>query len=135
MALVALQSDRTNLQKVGSDFLADRQRETLSVDVTIIRAQSRTENVPAVIGRTEFERTDSLNLTQTFQTRDFLIHHVEYKFDSVQANPEAGDRIEETVDETVYLYEVMEEQGNTLDGFSDDHRKLLRIHTKKIEQT
>ena len=135
MALMALQSGRINLQKVGSDFLADRQRETLSVDVTIIRGQSRTENVPAVIGRTEFERTDSLNLTQSFQTRDFLIHHVEYKFDSVQANPEAGDRIEEAIGGTLYLYEVMEEQGSTLDGFSDDHRKLLRIHTKKIDQT
>lgn len=135
MALATLNSGRSNLLKTGSDFLADELREHASVNVTIIRAGFTTEGVPAIIGRTDFERTDALGMNQTFQTRDFLIHHEEYLINSAQALPETGDRIVETVGGTSFTYEVMPEQGITHDGYSDDHRKLRRIHTKKIGES
>jgi len=121
-----------NVLKTGSDWLVDELKEHASTEVTIRRLGFATDNVKAVIGATNFDREDSGGLIQTHQTRDFFILAADYVLDGEAVRPERGDRIEETQDGTTYHYEVMDDLGVSHEGFADNFRKQLQIHTKRV---
>lgn len=90
-------------------------------------------DVAASIGRTEFEIDDGFGVLQKFESRDYLVLAADLVLGGWPVLPERGDRIEETVGNTTYVYEVMAPGKEPAWRYSDPYRKTLRIHTKQVE--
>jgi hypothetical protein len=89
-------------------------------------------NVPATIGRTEFEQADEYGVVHRTESRDFLVLTAELVLGDKAVLPQAGDRIRETAGDQIFIYEVMAPGGEPPYRYSDPHRKTLRIHTKHV---
>ena len=103
----------------------------LSRTVTYRRGETSAE-VRAAIGRTVFEVIDSVGVAERTESRDFLIPASDLILGGVQVLPTQGDRIEETQDATVYVYEVMAPGHEPCWRWSDAYRRTLRLHTKQV---
>jgi hypothetical protein len=88
--------------------------------------------ITATVGKTLFELTDDQGFLTKFESRDFLIPVADLLLAAVATLPLAGDRISEVQGGTTYTYEVMGPGNEPAFRYSDDFRKLLRIHTKLI---
>jgi len=121
-----------DLLQSASDWLGEMFKTHASRTVTYKRGIDSV-NVPASIGRTEFEIDDGFGVLQKFESRDFLILAADLVFSGTSVLPERGDRIEETVGTTSYVYEVMAPGKEPAWRYSDPYRKTLRIHTKQVE--
>ena len=91
-----------------------------------------TVEVHATIGKTVFEVDDAFEVIERVESRDFLLPAAELVLDGKQVLPERGDRIRETQDDKVYVYEVLAPGRAPHWKFSDDYRRTLRIHTKHV---
>jgi len=122
-----------NLLKQGSDWLVDQFHTFATVDVVYDQAGQQV-SVPATIGRTIFEQTDSFGVVQKFESRDYLIQTSQLVWAGNEVLPKRGDRILETPGSTTFVYEVMAPGKEPHYRYSDPFRKLLRIHTKLVER-
>ena len=115
----------------GAAFLDGQRHKHMSRAVVYQRgAESR--DVQATIGRTEFEQADDAGLIHRTESRDFLIRAADLDLGSGPVLPRAGDRVRETVEGTVFLYEVNAPGGQPPWRYSDPYRRVLRVHTKHI---
>ena len=115
----------------GALFLDGQRHKHMSRAVVYQRgAESR--DVQATIGRTEFEQADEAGLIHRTESRDFLIRTADLDLGSGPVLPRAGDRVRETVEGTVFLYEVNAPGGQPPWRYSDPYRRVLRVHTKHI---
>ena len=62
----------TDLLERGSAWLEDQRTRHLSRTVTYLRGGDRVD-LPAMIGRTEFERADEYGVVHRTESRDFLV--------------------------------------------------------------
>lgn len=115
----------------GSNWLEDQRVAHASRPVTYQRGASSVD-VPASIGRTEFEIDNGVGILERSESRDFLVPAADLVLDGAQALPERGDRIRETIGTVTFLYEVMAPGKEPPWRYSDAYRRTLRIHTKLV---
>jgi len=116
----------------SSAWLDDQRVRRLSRAVSYCRAEDSVE-VQAAVGRTLFQVDNGAGVLESFESRDFLVRAADLVLDGEKALPERGDRIRETQDETVYVYEVMAPGREPHYRFSDPYRRTLRVHTKLVD--
>ena len=121
-----------DLLEQASNWLEDQRTKHAARTVTYKRGID-TVDVPASIGRTEFEIDDGFGVLTKFESRDYLVLAADLVLGGWPILPERGDRIEETVGTTTYVYEVMAPGKEPAWRYSDPYRKTLRIHTKQVE--
>ena len=122
----------SDMLKEGSDWLEEKRTEHASRAVTYHRGLFDVA-VQATIGKTVFEIDDGTGILEKVESRDFLILAEDLVLNTVRTLPKRGDRIRETDDDTVYVYEVLAPGREPHYRFSDANRKTLRVHTKQID--
>jgi len=119
------------LQKAMS-WLEGQRHKHRTVGVTYCRGLF-TVRLAATIGRTVFETQDGRGIIEKTETRDFLVRGVDLVLDGSGALPKRGDRIRETGEDKLYIYEVMAPGKEPEWRWSDPYRQTLRIHTKQVD--
>lgn len=123
----------SDILRKASAFLEKVRHTTATSPVTYRRGDRVVPDVPATIGRTEYQQDDGAGVITRAESRDFLILAADLVLDGVRVLPEAGDRIEETQQGATYVYEVLPVSGMQPHyRHSDPYRTTLRIHTKLI---
>jgi len=121
-----------DLLRTGSDWLEAQRTEHMTSSVVYARGASTVE-VPATIGRTEFEVDDGFGVLVRTESRDYLILAEHLVLDGQPALPQRGDRIRETDGSQTVVYEVMTPGKEPPWRYSDPYRKTLRVHTKQVD--
>ena len=121
-----------DLLERASHWLEDQRAKHTSRTVAYNRGLASVD-VAASIGRTEFEVDDGFGVLTKVESRDFLILAADLVLGLSPTLPERGDRIEETVGTTTFVYEVMAPGKEPHFRYSDPYRKTLRVHTKQVE--
>jgi len=110
----------------------DRVRKASLAHTVTYRRGDQSVDVPATVGRTEFEAVDASGSLERVESRDFLILAADLVLGGAAVLPEPGDRIEETQDAVTCVYEVMAPAREPCWRWSDPYRRTLRIHTKEV---
>ena len=119
-----------DLLQYASDWLENKRTQYATCIVTYARG-NQTAQVPATVGKTIFEVDEGFNVLLRYESRDFLILTTDLVLGGLKTLPQKGDRIRETQDDTVYVYEVTAPGKEPAWRFCDPWRKTLRIHTKQ----
>jgi hypothetical protein len=116
----------------ASDWLEEQRTQHASRMVRYVRGVQSVE-LPATIGKTTFEVDDGYGVLVRHESRDFLVLVVDLMLGDGLTEPQRGDRVHETQNGTVYVYEVMAPGKEPCWRHSDTYRKTFRIHTKQID--
>ena len=121
-----------NLLEQGSNWLEKKRHDYLSSPVNFVRGG---ESIPvnATLGRTEFDVSVDMGITEKYETRDFLVRREDLVILGERVNPKRGDRFHYHIEGQVFIYEVMAPGKEPVYRESDLFKKTLRIHTKLIE--
>lgn len=120
-----------DLLEWASAWLDGMRAKYLARTVTYCRGEESVE-VQATLGRTVFEIADAYGVVEQSESRDFLIPAADLVLGEAVTLPERGDRIRETHDGKVFVYEVMAPGKEPHYRFSDVYRRTLRIHTRQV---
>ena len=120
-----------DLLQQGSDWLQAKRTQYASRVVTYARGAQSVE-LSATIGKTTFEVDDGYGVLVRHESRDFLILTADLVLDAEQVLPQRGDRIRETQNGQIFVYEVSAPGKEPCWRYSDPYRKALRIHSKEI---
>jgi hypothetical protein len=116
----------------GASAWLDAQRlKFMSRTVSYCRGRDSVD-VRAAIGKTVFEVDSGYGILERTESRDYLVPVSDLVLAGQVTLPLSGDRIRETQDGKVYVYEVMAPGKEPHFQFSDPYRRTLRIHTKFI---
>ena len=121
----------TDLLQTASDWLEAQRHEHASHAVTYHRGGEQV-TVNATVGETRWD-VEKEHGVETWQSRDFLIRAEDLVLAGGPAEPAAGDRIKETIDGQVLVFEVMAPGDEPPWRYSDQWRKTLRVHTKLVD--
>ena len=121
----------TDLIEKASDWLETKRTQYASRVVTYARGAASVD-VSATIGKTTFEVDDGYGVLVRHESRDFLILAADLVFDEQQEKSQRGDRIRETQNGKVFVYEVSAPGKEPPWRYSDPYRKTLRIHTTQV---
>ena len=121
----------TDLLEQGSDWLQAKRTQYASRVVTYARGAASVD-VSATIGKTTFEVDDGYGVLVRHESRDFLVLAEDLVLDGQPENPQRGDRIRETQNGKVFVYEVSAPGKEPPWRYSDPYRKTLRVHTKQV---
>lgn len=122
-----------DLMATGTQWLSDQLTEHASKTVVYQRG-AETVLVSATVGSTLMKLTDDYgNVYMERTDRDYLIPSAALILDGVPVRPQRGDVIREPVGSETWVYEVMAPGGEPEWRWSDPHRVILRIHTKRVE--
>ena len=115
----------------GAAWLAGQLQSHAGQTVTYSRSGDSVE-ITATIGNTDFQTTDADGFFSQVQSRDFIFPAADLVLNAETVLPERGDTITVVVGDKTYTYAVLPfgEDGE-LYKFSDPHRTILRVHTKK----
>jgi hypothetical protein len=117
----------------ANEWLAGQFRKHLAHTVIYCRGNEELP-VQATVGRTRLQINDAYGgVRMEWTDRDFLIAAEDLVFDGQAVLPQRGDRIRETRDARVLVYEVTAPAGEPEWRWSDPFGKLLRIHTKQVD--
>ena len=112
--------------------LAERRKAHQGRTVTYRRGAYSVE-VTVSIGETVFRMVVEYGAQVRVVRRDYLLNTVDLVLNSQRVVPQAGDRIEETDGDSIYVHEVMGPGGGEPAWrYSDPYRRVLRIHTKHV---
>ena len=120
-----------DLLQSGAAWLDRVRRANLAHTVTYLRGDQSVD-VPATVGRTDFEAVDAYGAVERTESRDFLILAADLVLSGAAVLPEPGDRIREVQNGKTYVYEVMAPAKEPCWKWSDPYRRTLRIHTKEV---
>ena len=120
-----------DLLQQASAWLDRVRRASLAHTVTYERGED-TVDIPATVGRTDFEAVDTYGVVERTESRDFLVLAAGLVLTGAAVLPEPGDRIREVQDGKTYVYEVMAPAKEPCWKWSDPYRRTLRIHTKEV---
>lgn len=121
-----------NLLEQGSDWLESMRHRHAAMEVRYVR-ESEGVFLRATVGRTVFEVENGRGVLERTESRDFLVLAKDLILGGHPTLPERGDKVRETKDGTVYVYEVMAPGKEPHFRYSDPYRKTLRIHTKHVD--
>ena len=122
----------TDMLHRGQSWLADKLTKHASQMVVYQRDEVSVE-LPATIGKSEYEKDDGEGIITRAQVRDFLINTKDLLQSAIGTWPRRGDRILEAVDDTTFIYELMSIGNEPPWRYSDPFRVKLRIHTKLVD--
>ena len=122
----------TDLLQQGSDWLEAKRTQYASRVVTYARGVQSVD-VLATIGKTTFEVDDGYGVLVRHESRDFLVLTADLVLGGESIFPQRGDRIRETQNQQVFVYEVSAPGKEPCWRYSDAFRKTLRIHTNQID--
>lgn len=122
-----------DLLEWASNWLEDQRTKHATRTVTYRRGVDSVD-LPASIGRTEFEIDSGVGVLERTESRDYLVTAADLVLGGWPALPQRGDRIEERAGTTVYIHEVMAPGKEPAWRYSDPYRKTLRIHTKLVSR-
>ena len=120
-----------SIAKQISDSLSSLQG-TCGFSITYTRGD-RAVTLTAVPGVTQYE-TESGDIIESAQSRDFIILASDLKFGATAVLPERGDTIREVIDGIETTYEVTSPSGVKHFSFVDYYRRVLKIHTTQTDQ-
>jgi len=119
--------------EIGSGWLVEMRRAYKSRTVAYVRAEGLSSEITASVlagmGRSFFRVEDEYGLFQRIESRDYLIEVADL---AEFGEPERGDLIKDMLDGNVEVFEVMAPNGEDAWRFSDQFRKVYRIHTKHV---
>jgi len=116
-----------DLLEQSQEWLTSMNRTHRSRPVVYARG-TQTQEVPAVIGKSVFKVDTGYGLFGRVEARDYFIEVAEL---TGFGEPQRGDRVKDTLNGKVEIFEVMAPNGE--DPFRyEAYRKVLRIHTKHI---
>ena len=121
-----------NMLETSSNWLETMRDRHTTVEVAYGRDPDSVD-LSATIGRTVFEIDNGRGVLEKIESRDFLVLRKELILGGNPVLPERGDKVRETKDGTVYVYEVMAPGKEPHYRYSDPYRKTLRIHTKQVD--
>ena len=121
-----------DLLEQGSNWL-EEQRHIHMTRLVRYERGATVLDVPATIGRTEFQTVDDYGRLIRTESRDFLILASELVVGGQRLAPQRGDRVRESSGDEQRVYEVMAPAGEPVYRYSDPYRKTLRIHTKLVD--
>ena len=116
----------------GQSWLAAKLTRFASRRVIYQRDEFSVE-LPATIGKSEYEQDDGEGVITRAQVRDFLINTQDLLGSVIGTWPKRGDRILETDGDTTFVYELMSIGNEPPWRYSDPFRVKLRIHTKLVD--
>ncbi len=111
----------------------DGQRHTHLTQTVRYQRGADSVELAATIGRTEFEQADEYGVLHRIEARDYIIRAADLVLGGETVLPKAGDRICETEQAAVHVYEVMAPGNEPPWRWSDPYRVALRIHTKHVK--
>jgi hypothetical protein len=117
-----------DLLEQSQEWLTSMNRIHRSRPVIYARG-AQSKEVPALIGRTVFKVDTGYGLFERVEARDYLVEVADL---TEFGEPARGDRVKDTLDGQVELFEVMAPGGEAHFRFSDSYRKVFRIHTKHV---
>jgi len=117
----------------AAQWLADQVAGHCASIITYKRGEQSVE-VAAAVGSTVWQVQGDDGLMREFEGRDFLIRAADLDFGSGPVEPAAGDRIEVNDGGTVRTYEVAAPGDEPPWRWSDRYHKVLRVHTKQVEE-
>ena len=116
----------------GQSWLAAKLTRFASRMVTYQRDEVSVD-LPATIGKSEYEQDNGEGVITRAQVRDFLINTKDLLASPIGTWPRRGDRILETDGDTTFVYELMSIGNEPPWRYSDPFRVKLRIHTKLVD--
>ena len=121
-----------DLLQQASDWLEAKRTQYASRVVTYARG-SQSVDIPATIGKTTFEVDDGYGVLVRHESRDFLLLTTDLVLGEQSILPQRGDRIRETQNQQIFVYEVSAPGKEPCWRYSDAFRKTFRIHTTEID--
>jgi hypothetical protein len=115
-----------DLLEQGVRWLQEQRTKHCTRDVTYVRGAASVV-LKATVGRTQYETDYGHAVRVGFTERDFLIQAADLVLSGSPVSPQAGDRVRETQDEQVLVFEVIDWR------YSDPYRQAFRIETKHID--
>lgn len=109
-----------------ADALADVRAET-GISATYLRGATEIDLTEVGRGTKVFRFTDEYQTTKRTETSDFFI-----EASQLDLEPTIGDRIQETVGDQLYTYELVSINNEPCFRWSDPGHTQLRIHTLKV---
>ena len=116
----------------GASAWLDAQRVKFMSRVVSYTRGKDAVDVRATIGKSVFEVDSGYAVLERIESRDYLVPAADLVLAGQATLPLKGDRIKETQDGKVFVYEVLAPGHEPHFTFSDPYRKTLRIHTKFI---
>lgn len=114
----------------GVAWLQEQRRAHMVSSVIYARGASTVSDVSATVGQTIFRLEDGAGPVEYWESRDYLIDAADL---TSLGEPEAGDRITQTLNGTDEIFEVMAPADEAPWRWSDAHgRTVYRIHTKYV---
>ena len=132
----------TNLLEIGSAWLGEKMQAHAASTVSYYRG-AQSVSVSATVGRPAFEVDGGDGGKLSYEVRDYLIPAADLILGGTVTEPKVGDQVRHTIGETTFVYEVLEPMTLSSGGvgqlephfrYSDEFRKLLRIHTKLVSE-
>jgi hypothetical protein len=121
----------SNFLQDAAAWLADTLVGHAATPVTYRRG-ANTQAVDAIVGETLFKSHDPASGALIYiRSRDYLIRAQDLVLAGTASLPERGDQIEEAVGDFTYIYTVLPFNDEPFYRWSDQHRTLLRIHTRR----
>jgi len=117
-----------NLFAKARSWLGTQAANAAGVSVTYVRGATEL-SLTAIVGRTVFSSINEGGPRVEFGDRDYLIEAA----DLTLGEPAIGDRIKETIDGVLTMFEVMTPNtGEPAYRWSDAAHTRWRIHVKKV---
>jgi len=117
-----------DLLEQSQEWLTSMNRIYRSRQVTYARG-AQSKEVPAAVGKTVFKVDTGYGLFERVEARDYLVEVADL---AEFGEPQRGDRVKDTPNGKVELFEVMAPGGEAHFRYSDPYRKVFRIHTKHV---
>lgn len=121
-----------DLLQRASAWLEDQRTKHMTQSV-VYRRGTDTVAVLATIGTTVFQIDDGAGGVLRIESRDYLISAADLILSGGPVLPQRGDRIEESVDSEVFVYEVIRPGDEPCWRWSDAYRQTVRVHTKQVD--
>lgn len=113
-----------------ADALADARSET-GITATYLRGTTEIALTEVVRGTKVFRFHDEHGSAKHIETSDFLIETAQLAISGSPIEPRIGDKIQETVGDQVFTYQVASINNEPCFTSRDPGKTQIRIHTQK----
>ena len=120
-----------DLLELASAWLDDQRKLFLSRPVTYSRGEA-TVAILATVGKTTFEIDSTTGVTETFESRDYIVLVADLAINGAPLKPQRGDTITDVQSGQTLVYEVTGPGHEPCWRWSSPYRTSRRIHTKQV---
>lgn len=112
----------------------ERQRQAHLTTTVSYHRGAQAVGLFATVGKTVFALDAGHGFRERVESRDYLVAAEDLVLGGAVTLPRRGDRIQEVVGGTTFVYEVMAPGQEPFYRFSDPYHRTLRIHTKLVRR-